>query len=90
MFDGLVCLAAGLIGGGCIGFVLGREAPRLCRECLSQGSARYRAGYQTGWADATARMSAAVRERGIRAKNTWTITHEALDRAERDVLDIGG
>ena len=84
--DILVFLIAGLIGGGCIGFVLGVESPRRCVDCLSNNANRYHAGRKDGFEDGVETTVELVRERSVEAKNTYTITKDGLERIREDAV----
>lgn len=88
MMEHLIVLAVGLIGGGCVGFVLGTESLKRCADCLREGSKRYADGYNAGWKTGVGAMAGAVRRDAVRAKNTWTITHGELDRLESDLTAV--
>ena len=73
-------MIVGLIGGGCIGYVLGRESPRRCVDCLSNDANRYMAGHRDGYRDGVQMTVDRVRELGHEARNTYTITKDELER----------
>lgn len=85
----LITVGIGLVGGVCIGYMLGANSPRRCGDCRVNPVWRYRAGYGAGWQEAVVRMTAALKKHAVEAKNTWTITKSELERVERDMLDVG-
>lgn len=87
MVDLIVYVAVGLIGGGIMGFVLGRESPRRCQDCLSNDFNRYKAGHKAGYQDGVADVVKLVRKRSVEAKNTYTITKAGLERIEQEMAD---
>ena len=82
-----VFLIIGIIGGGCIGFVLGVESPRRCIDCLSNDFNRYQAGHRAGYQDGVADAVDRVRKRSVEAKNTYTITKAELERIQQEMVD---
>ena len=87
MVDLIVYVAVGLMVGGIMGFVLGRESPRRCLDCLSNDFNRYKAGHKAGYQDGVADVVKLVRARSVEAKNTYTITKAGLERIEQEMAD---
>lgn len=77
----------GLIGGGCIGYVLGVESPRRCADCLSNDANRYMAGHRDGYRDGVQMTVDRVRALGHEARNTYTITKDELERIEHETAE---
>ena len=82
-----ICLIVGLIGGGCIGYVLGRESRAKCVDCLSNEAGRYMAGHRDGYRDGVQMTVDRVRALGHEARNTYTITKDELERIEQEMAD---
>lgn len=85
--DLIVYVAVGLMVGGIMGFVLGRESPRRCVDCMSNDFNRYKAGHKAGYQDGVADAVKLVRKRSVEAKNTYTITKAGLERIEQEMAD---
>ena len=73
-------MIVGLIAGGIIGYVMGRESPRRCVDCLSNDANRYAAGHRDGYRDGVQMTVDRVRAMGHEARNTYTITKDGLER----------
>lgn len=85
--DLIVYAAVCLIGGGCIGYVLGRESPRRCVDCLSNDANRYAAGHKDGYRDGVQMTVERVRVLGIETRNTYTIAKDELERIEHETAE---
>lgn len=87
MVDLIVYVAVGLISGGIMGYVMGRESPRRCLDCLSNDFNRYKAGHKAGYQDGVADAVKLVRTRSVEARNTYTITKDGLERIQQEMAD---
>lgn len=85
--DLIVYAAVCLIGGGCIGYALGRESPRRCADCLSNNANRYADGHRDGYRDGVQMTVERVRVLGIETRNTYTIAKDELERIEHETAE---
>lgn len=93
-------MIAGLIGGGCIGYVLGKESPRRCESCQANTESRYMAGFQAGarighkdgYCDGVEATVALVKKRGAKSvqawdgREVWNIGKNELERIREDAV----
>ena len=88
-----ICLIVGLIGGGCIGYVLSRESRAKCVDCLSNEAGRYMAGHRDGYRDGVQMTVELVKKRSevsVQAwngKETWNIEKNELERIRAEAVE---
>lgn len=85
----VIGLALGLAAGLCIGYVLGRESPGKCMECLMNSREQYGDGMRAGWTDCARTFAGLVARRGVESRNTYTITKGELERIEKELSNNG-
>lgn len=85
--DILIVLAAELAVGGWIGYVLGRESPRRCMDCLSNETGGYIDGHKAGYRDGVQMTVDRVRALGIETQNTYTVTKDELERIRTEAVE---